>query len=264
MKKYKNFIITLSSYACDKNCPYCIAKMNKLDFKPEKLDSLKEDVFRLKDEGHAFKSCVLSGNGEPSLYEVEFLKTVKNIMEEADIFKTKRIQTSGNLFFDDTKFGLFKDWLIEVTRVARDYEKDCKILKYNRDYMTTENFKNAKIRMNMVLLKDNTKQIVDDINHYLTYENITDIAIKFLDKSINEKLTKQDKWIIENGAEYTEAEAIIKKLSENFQYLGHEFQNHIWDASGKKISMYVNENYNTDKVDENFMWYADKQLSLEG
>jgi organic radical activating enzyme len=262
MNKYKNFIITLSSYACDKNCPYCIAKMNKLDFKPEKLDRLAEDVARLKNEGHQFKACVLSGNGEPSLYEVDFLQEVKEIMEQANIFKTKRIQTSGNLFFHDEKFDLFKDWLIEVTRVSKDFEKDSQILKYKKDYMKTEAFKQANIRMNTVLLKDNVFHIIEDISEYATYPNISQIAIKFLDKSLDEMATKQDKWINEHGVDYTKAQEIIELLSKHFTYKGHEFQNHMWEVNGKIISMYVNDQYNTDKTDENFMWYGDQQLNL--
>lgn len=260
MNRYKNFIITLSSYACDKNCPYCIAKMNNLDFKPEKLEKLEKDIADLKNEGHDFKSIVLSGNGEPSLYEVQFLKNVKNIVEKADIFKTKRIQSSGNLFFDHEKFDLFKDWLIEVTRVSKDFEKDSEILKYKKDYLETENFKKANIRMNIVLLKDNVKEVVKDISEYFTYPNINNIAIKFLDKSSNETETKQDKWINQYSVDYSNAYEIIQKLNQQFDYKGYEFQNHIWETKGKKITMYVNENYNEDKTDENFMWYGDKRL----
>jgi hypothetical protein len=36
----------------------------------------------------------------------------------------------------------------------------------------------------------------------------------------------------------------------------------MWEVNGKIISMYVNDQYNTDKTDENFMWYGDQQLNL--
>lgn len=259
MNKYKNFIVTLSSYKCDKHCPYCIAKMNKLPIKRENLDSLVSDLTRLKNEEHFFKSCVISGNGEPSLYDTDFLKELRDIMEEANIFKTKRIQSSGNLFLYDDKFNLFKDWIIEVTRVAHDFDKDNKILKYKHDYMNTENFKKANIRMNIVLLKNNVEHLVDDIKNYLSYSNINNVALKMLDKNSD---TKQDKWIEEYGLSYDYIESIKNILSENFVYEEFEFQNHFWNHEGKRISLYENINYNVDKVNENFMWYGDQQLTL--
>ncbi|MNJ90341.1 hypothetical protein D3C87_79360 [compost metagenome] len=257
MNKYKNFIAILASYKCDKNCPFCIAKMDNLPKKEDNLDLLRESLVSLKNDKQEFKACVISGNGEPSLYSYEFLKTLRNTFDEADIFKFKRIQSSGNIFGDDEKTSLFKGWLIEVTRVSSNYEIDSSVLKYKKDYIITENFKKSNIRMNIVLLKNNINNIVDDIVNYFEFQNIKNIALKILDK--NEE-TKQDKWITQNAIDYDQVDSIIDLLNKNFKYIGFEFQNHMWEYKGKKISLYNNNNYNEDKTQENFMWYGDTNL----
>ncbi|MNV42154.1 hypothetical protein D3C71_1338160 [compost metagenome] len=173
------------------------------------------------------------------------------------MFKMKRIQSSGNLFLNDSKFELFKDWIIEVTRVSHDFKTDSKILKYKHDYMSTDNFKKANIRMNMVLLKNCEETLVKDINDYFKNSNIQTIALKMLDKYAD---TKQDAWIENNGFSYKEIDKIITILNNNFNYIGQEFQNKFWEVNDKKISLYCNDNYNNDKTYENFMWYGDKQL----
>jgi len=100
---YKNFIVTLSSYKCDKNCPFCIAKMNMLHKTREDLNLLKNELIKLQSSNYKFKSCVISGNGEPSLYDYEFLVELKELLEQSRLFQKYRIQSSGNIFFEKEK-----------------------------------------------------------------------------------------------------------------------------------------------------------------
>jgi hypothetical protein len=58
-------------------------------------------------------------------------------------------------FNENDKFALVKDkFIIEVTRVDFDSRKDMEILNYEKDYINSDNFKKANIRLNYVLMKN--------------------------------------------------------------------------------------------------------------
>jgi len=132
-------------------------------------------------------------------------------------------------------------------------------LKYKRDYTLTEEYKNSNIRMNVILLKNSLSNLVEDINYYLSQNNIKEVAIKFLD-ILND--TKYDKWIKENGLDYSNSNEVINIVNDNFKLIRHEYQNYYWKdtRTNKLISMYVNDKYNKDKTNENFMRYGSNQL----
>ena len=49
--KYKEFELIPSSFKCDKNCPYCTAKITKWPVVDDKLDLLEDRLNYLKKEG---------------------------------------------------------------------------------------------------------------------------------------------------------------------------------------------------------------------
>ena len=258
--EYKDFIIILSSYKCNKDCPYCIAKIEKLPEVNEDLIKFKIQIDKLIQNKAKFKYFVLSGNGEPSYYTYEFLKEIISIVTNSGIFEDYRIQTSGNLFHNDKLFDLFQDWLIEITRVSQSYEVDSSVLHYKNDYILTQNFYNARIRLNYVLLRNLSSNINRDIKKYLIqYRNIETIALKILDTQETQD-DKYTKWISENGLTYNDVDTTRFVLDTSFDYLGYEFNNHIWDHNGKQISLFNNANYNKDKTIHNLVWYGDKLI----
>ena len=152
-----NFTIALPSYECDRNCPFCIAKNNR-KFKGSSeiyLNQLSMYLKQLQANGINFERIVVSGNGEPSLYELEELKALaKVIKENAGIFDTLRVHTSGNIFFEQEKFDLFNglvdDVEFDTLRLAIDAERDKKALGYKRVYTKTTHLKEPK-ELNLIL-----------------------------------------------------------------------------------------------------------------
>jgi len=257
---YKDMIMILSSYDCDKNCPYCIAKMEKLPNTKEDLIAFEKQINKFISNGDKFKYFVLSGNGETSKTPLPILKEIKNIVEASGIFEDLRIQTSGNLFYMNEAFSLFNNWLIEITRTSVYFAKEHKILGYKKDYTSTENFNNARLRLNHVLLKDNISFLVDDIKSYFNkYKNIDIMALKILDTQPKYK-NKQNNWIELNGISYNELDYLKSILDKNFSYIGYEFNNNIWSYEGNIISLFSNSNYNTDKTPHNLVWYGNKLI----
>ena len=257
---YKDFIMILSSYKCNKDCPYCIAKIEKLPEVNENIIQFKSKIDKLSRNKAKFKYFVLSGNGEPSYYTYEFLKEIVSIVTNSGIFEDYRIQTSGRLFHNDKLFYLLKDWLIEITRVSEYYDVDSSILHYKNDYTLTHNFHNARIRLNYILLKNLSPFINRDIKKYLIqYRNIETIALKILDTQEN-KDNECTEWVSENGLTYNDVDTIRFIMDNNFYYLGYEFNNHIWTHNRKQISMFSNADYNKDKTIHNSVWYGDKLI----
>ena len=48
--KYKEFELILSSFKCNKNCPYCTAKITKWPIVDDKVDKLEETFNYLKNK----------------------------------------------------------------------------------------------------------------------------------------------------------------------------------------------------------------------
>ena len=89
--------------------------------------------------------------------------------------------------------------------------------------------------------------------------NIETITLKILDTQEN-KDNDYTKWISENGLTYEDVDTTRFILDTNFDYLGYEFNNHIWDHNGKQISLFSNAEYNKDKTIHNLVWYGDKLI----
>ena len=245
--KYKEFELILSSFNCDKNCPYCTAKITKWPVVDDKLDVLEEKLKYLRDKDISFRYFIFCGNGEPSLANFDNFKKVVEATRNVNIFEEKRLQSSGNIFYEDEKLDLIKDdFIIEITRVSLDSKEDMKILGYKRDYINSENFKKANIRLNYVLLKDKPfEKCLEEIKEYINkYPNIKTVSLKTL--NLNTKDGKFDnpysKWIIENALTKADTDKIIEFMSTNTKFVISDekfFDRYEWIYENVPITFYA-------------------------
>ena len=236
-KEFKELEIILSDFKCDKNCPYCTAKITKWDKVDDDIYSLYMYVEQLKKNKVKFKYVTIGGNGEPTLHSYDKLKEIVELFDDYDI-PVKRVLTSGNIFRKEekNKYELFKihNWYFEVTTTSIDKEKDMNRLGYSPYYFDTKEFKNSKIRLNYVLLKDNINTFVDEIKHFSKkYPNIETIAIKIL--NINTKTglvdNKYSKWIVENAVSKDKRNEIKEILDNNFNYKEGLYDTYSWELN---------------------------------
>lgn len=262
--RLKEYVFTLNSYHCDKNCPYCIAKMNMNDIKDvnEEILNLKENIKYYQSNNISFKYFILSGNGETSLYDYKILKEIKDIVEKSLLFDDYRIQTSGNLFTAIDKLELFDNWIKEITVISNDSNKDMEFYNYKENYLLSKNYIESKrIRVNIVLLKSNIDDIINTINFYINQHNVETIALKLLDNSNNN--TIYSKWIKDNAISYQEIDIITSILSKNYIFIKYQDNRFIYESDNKKI---ITINYNTKnnydyishKSKKEFSWHKSK------
>ena len=245
--KYKEFELILSSFRCDKNCPYCTAKITKWPLVDDRIDLLPEKIQYLKDIGINFRYFILSGNGEPSLHDYDKLKAIVDATRTINIFDEKRVQTSGNLFFEPNKFELFKnDFLVEVTRVDFDSAKDMQILGYARDYIHNDNFKYAKVRLNYVMLKNRSfDDYMRDIQMYIdAHPNIQTVSLKTLNtNTMNDNINNAySTWIIQNALTKHDTDNVIRQMSERAEFVVKDekfFDRYEWNYRGVPITFYT-------------------------
>lgn len=247
MIKYKEFELILSSFVCDKNCPYCTAKITKWPIKPDKLELLESKLEFLNQNNINFRYFILCGNGEPSLTSIENLKTIVNAIDKVNIFEERRLQSSGNIFFDEEKFNLIKDsFMVEVTRVDFDSAKDMKIWGYKRDYINSSNFKKANVRLNYVMMKNKSfEEYLEEIKKYIdNYPNIKTISLKTLnlntkDSNINNPYSK---WILENALTKEDTDKVIEFMTNNAEFSVKDekfFDRYEWIYKGVPITFYT-------------------------
>ena len=245
--KYKEFELIGSSFKCDKNCPYCTAKITKWPILEDKLELLEERLQYLKDHNISFRYFIFSGNGEPALHSFKDFKTVVEATRKVNIFDEKRLQSSGNIFYEDEKLDLIKnDFIVEITRVALDSKKDMEILGYKRDYINSDNFKKANIRLNYVLLKNKKfEDYLEEIKQYIDkYPNIKTVSLKTLNLNTrnNEINNPYSKWIIENALTKKDTDEIINFMSNNTQFVVSDekfFDRYEWIYEGVPITFYA-------------------------
>ncbi len=245
--KYKEFELIGSSFKCDKNCPYCTAKITRWPSVEDKFELLEEKLKYLKDNNIRFRYFIFCGNGEPSLLSFEDFKTVVEATRKVDIFDEKRLQSSGNIFYEDKKLDLIKDdFIVEITRVSLDSKKDMEILEYKRDYINSDNFKKANIRLNYVLLKNKKfEDYLEEIKQYIDkYPNIKTVSLKTLNLNTrnNEINNPYSKWIIENALTKKDTDDIINFMSNNTQFVVSDekfFDRYEWIYEGVPITFYA-------------------------
>lgn len=256
--KYKEFELILSSFKCDKNCPYCTAKITKWPHVDDNLDLLATHLKYLKNKNIRFRYFIISGNGEPSLHSYDKIKQIVDTTNTVNIFDEKRMQTSGNIFFEPQKLDLVRnDFMLEITRVDFDSKKDMQILGYKRDYINTENFKRyPNVRLNYVMLKSKSfNEYMQEIKKYIdTYPNIKTVSLKTLnlntmDQGVNNPYST---WIINNALTKTDTENIVKNMSERAEFIMSDtkfFDRYEWMYNGVPITFYAKKlNYGYSNI----------------
>lgn len=261
-KRLRNFVLIMPSYQCNKECPYCIAKAERLPTKTFDLNAFRREVEDLREEGYTFEYFVLSGNGEPSFYSFYELQSIVQIVEEVGIFNEKRIQTSGAIFYEDEKFRLFKDWVFEVTRVSVNRQIDMQTCKYTGDYTVLHNYANVKKRINIVMCNYTLSNLIYTIQASAEVPNVKYLALKILDRVESVEGTEAEeinKWIEVNGVTYSEIPEIRKVVSERLGEGEVVGNTHKWQVEGVELSMSINAEYLQGDV-YSLYWYGDNYL----
>lgn len=266
-KNFKELEIILSSFECDKNCPYCTAKITKWDSVEDNIDLLELNVGQLKKLGYTFHYVTIGGNGEPTKHSYAKLKNLVEMFDDYDI-PVKRVLTSGNVFRPENKdkLDLFNShgWLFECTTTSLDNDEDRRILGYNHNYFETEAFKNSRVRLNYVLLESNKHKFIDEIKGFSEkYNNIETVAVKLLNRNTRTDLADNPLsiWIEDNAVKKDNREKIKDILDANFKYKGEAFDTFSWEtASGKEV-------YFSWKKSEyglyDLVWYGDKFVNYQ-
>lgn len=245
--KYKEFELILSSFKCNKNCPYCTAKITKWPPVDDKIYDLETKFKYLKEKDINFRYFIFCGNGEPSLHSYETINKVVTATRNVNIFDEKRFQSSGNIFFEEDKLNLIKDdFIIEITRVDFDSSKDMKTLGYKQDYLKSPLFSKANVRLNYVLMKNKSfEDYLNEIKQYIdTYKNIKTISLKTLNlNTLNNNIDNPySKWIKNNALTKEDAKSIIEFMSKHANVIrqDNEFFDRIeWHYKGVPITFYI-------------------------
>ncbi len=233
-KKFKELEIILSDFICDKNCPYCTAKITTWPKVEDDIHMLSLYVGQMKKLGYEFHYVTLGGNGEPTKHSYKKLKQIVEMFDDYDI-PVKRVLTSGNIFREEEKekYELFKNhnWMFEVTTTSINHKLDRKVLGYNHNYFETKAFKEARIRLNYVLLNNNLNSFIQEIKEFSKrYPNIETLALKLL--NVNTKTGQVDnplsEWIIKNAVPKSDRQKIADTLNQNFEYLGEAYDTFSW------------------------------------
>ena len=241
MRDYKELEIILGSFACDKNCPYCTAKITKWGYVEDDTHLLGLDVAEMKVLGYSFHYVTIGGNGEPTLHSYEKLKEIVEMFDGWDI-PVKRVLTSGNVFRPEerNKLELFREhgWVFECTTTSFNNELDRETQDYDFNYFETGAFASSRVRLNYVLLERNKDTFIDEIKSFASkYPNIETIAIKLL--NVNTLSGKVDnplsKWIVDNAVPKAHRENIKDILDKEFGESKEVYDTFSWDMGGKEV-----------------------------
>lgn len=223
----------------------------------EQIEELKRKIKKYQNNKVKFQYFILSGNGEPTLYSVEELQQIKDIVENSKIFLDYRIETSGNLFFDEEKLNLFENWLKEITVISDDPIKDQNFYNYPERYLDCKSFlKQKRIRVNLVLLKSNWEELIKIIEKYSKMSCVETIALKLLDNPKPE--TKEGKWITENGITHNKIEDITQLLNKHYQFISFSRKRFIYKIEKNKLlTVHYSEKNTYDEINikKPFSWH---------
>lgn len=255
----KEYVFILGSYACDKKCPYCIAKMNKNNTESfeKEFEKLKETLQEYKNKKITFNNFILSGNGETSLYKIEELKKIKDLVEETKIFTDYRIQTSGNLFGDKEKLELFSNWIKEVTVISSNSKEDQDFYKYKIAYLKSKEFiKTERVRVNIVVTNENLLKINKYISDYSKMPNIETIALKILDNSNNN--STESKWVEEHAFKHNKINELLELITEENKFITFKNKRFVFKTKEDKLLTihYSEKNtYDGINITNSFKWH---------
>lgn len=255
----KEYVFILGSYACDKKCPYCIAKMNKNNTESfeKEFEKLKKTLQEYKNKKITFNNFILSGNGETSLYKIEELKKIKDLVEETKIFTDYRIQTSGNLFGDKEKLELFSNWIKEVTVISSNSKEDQDFYKYKIAYLKSKEFiKTERVRVNIVVTNENLLKINKYISDYSKMPNIETIALKILDNSNNN--STESKWVEEHAFKHNKINELLELITEENKFITFKNKRFVFKTKEDKLLTihYSEKNtYDGINITNSFKWH---------
>ena len=120
------------------------------------------------------------------------------------------------------------------------------ILGYKRDYINSDNFKKAKVRLNFVLMKNKSfEEDLEEIKNYIKrYPNIQTISLKTL--NLNTKDDNIDnpysKWIIDNALTKKDTDKILEFMNNNAEFKVKDekfFDRYEWVYEGVPITFYI-------------------------
>ena len=66
---FKTFMVVSSAFNCDKDCPYCTAKITQWPEGENNWENMEECLQRVEEAGIVFEYLTISGNGEPSFFK---------------------------------------------------------------------------------------------------------------------------------------------------------------------------------------------------
>lgn len=266
MRDYKELEIILSSFACDKNCPYCTAKITKWGYVDDDTHLLGLNVAEMKELGYTFHYVTIGGNGEPTLHSYEKLKEIVEMFDDFNI-PVKRVLTSGNVFRPESreKLELFKQhgWVFECTTTSFNGELDRETQGYDFDYFNTDAFAGARVRLNYVMLERNKDIFIDEIEKFhVLYPNIETFAIKLL--NVNTLTGKVDnplsKWIVDNAVPKSRRQHIKNRLDAEFGESKEAYDTFSWDMDGKEVY------FSWKKMEYGFadlVWYGNRFVNYQ-
>jgi organic radical activating enzyme len=257
-RAFKTFMVVSEQFRCKAKCPYCTAKITKWP-KPEggdNWDKMEGILAHLDNLGVWFEYLTISGNGEPSEYDLDTLKLWADVFERySHLFTYMRMQTWGNIFdpAEQEKWEVVKDFVFEITRPFADSAHNAAVLGIP-DYTQWENFKNSKVVFNHVLLKDRKDSVVEDVRMYLSeYPNMQSLNLKILNPNTKvdnkvdglDSLPRGTRWILENGMTKDDADEVVAIMDAAFERIHtHDdwTDRYEWDAgdgTGRKITLYA-------------------------
>lgn len=217
-----NLTLITTRNTCNKNCSFCIAKSagkiynETIEIKDEFVN-LENILKNLENNDIRFNRLVISGNGEPSFYNLEEIRLIiETIKSHKNMFNGIRLHTSGNIFFNEEKFNLFnniENVEFDILRVSLDSKKDMQISRYDKEYTKTKLFKLAKkIKLDIALTNIiEYDEFAKELNEYIEkYPNIKTIRLKEL--LCGKEDTSQTKWIKEHKLEKEKIDIILKEL----------------------------------------------------
>ena len=172
-------------------------------------------------------------------------------------FYNSRVSKNSIWLFSDPHFAdkesqfFRKNYIGDDELVKRINSKICinffyKISIYKRDYINTENFKKAKVRLNYVLLKNKKfEDCLEEIKQYIEkYPNIETVSLKTLNLNTrNDEINNPySKWIIENALTKKDTNDIINFMSNNAKFVVSDekfFDRFEWVYEGVPITFYA-------------------------
>lgn len=259
---YKELEIILSSFNCNKACPYCTAKITKWATMEDDLDALRHTWSQMVKQGYTYDFITIGGNGEPTLHDFDKLKKLVSIFDNSPSSTCKRVLTSGIVFEPEMKrvFDLFNEagYAFEITMTSSNQAADRTVLGYSNDYLSSESFRAAKhVRLNYVLLQNNRETFCDEVRVFLdTYPNIETVGLKLLNVNTGTgaPTDSHSKWIMDFGVPKSESHLILEQLCDSFGDSTDTWDTYSWEYNGHRV-------YFSSKRDSygkhDVVWYGD-------